>query len=497
MSALERTSRGAPCIFCGDVGYDMRVHYQEGTVDEVVHYCHKTNATKGDIKGVGAEQYICIAAGKQLPIVGCFDLWKKYLTKEEWMKKQKMLHPDWKPSKNTGGIPKRHETKTSLVTMKPVSHQGLLQGEVKARSPREQHDFNMFLSSLLILEDKHRDVFKKEWKSSTQPHLLDAILNRYPIRSFPPPDKARFANGEIFKNPTRAQLIKKLYEKFGDLTGFPFIYVREGAYWDKQPMEKRYAFSCGEGVIFPCFDKDSYLYRYRIKNDYPDLRIKEGKHPSFQGQYGRFHHFYDKDGKHCWSFKADDQSEYNLVYGPGSKNLLRLNSKNLPITGGKAEGKYTNISSVYEKRLSDGRVVNGFLNGCRSGSPYSLYFKEGEPFTVVIGTEGEKKSMVANQFKKTPLVCVPGVSSYSVIFEKDESGVSLIDYLKSRGMKYFILCYDADKEENERVLKAEASFVEELKNNNVIPLIGEWKGKFDKGLDDILIMGLDITVRRA
>ena len=64
-------------------------------------------------------------------------------------------------------------------------------------------------------------------------------------------------------------------------------------------------------------------------------------------------------------------------------------------------------------------------------------------------------------------------------------------------MKYFILCYDADKEENERVLNAEASFVEELKKNDVIPLIGEWKGKFNKGLDDILLMGLDITVRRA
>ena len=52
MSALERTSRGAPCIFCGDVGYDMRVHYQEGTVDEVVHYCHKTKATKGDTNDI-------------------------------------------------------------------------------------------------------------------------------------------------------------------------------------------------------------------------------------------------------------------------------------------------------------------------------------------------------------------------------------------------------------------------------------------------------------
>ena len=165
--------------------------------------------------------------------------------------------------------------------------------------------------------------------------------------------------------------------------------------------------------------------------------------------------------------------------------------------GGKAEGKYTNISSVFEKRLPNGEVVNGFFNGCRSGSPYSLYYQEGEHFTIVIGTEGEKKSMVANQIKKCPLVCVPGVSSYSVIFEKDEHGISLIDYLKSRGMKYFILCYDADKEENDRVLHAEATFVEELKKNNVIPLIGEWKGKFDKGLDDILIMGLDITVRRA
>mgnify|MGYP003315542798 CR=1 FL=1 len=56
MSTKERTSRGAPCIFCGDVGYDMRMHYQDGTEEEVVHYCHKTNAAKGDIVHVGDEQ---------------------------------------------------------------------------------------------------------------------------------------------------------------------------------------------------------------------------------------------------------------------------------------------------------------------------------------------------------------------------------------------------------------------------------------------------------
>ena len=488
MGAKERTSRTAPCIFCGDVGYDMRMHYQEGTEEEVVHYCHKTNASKGDIVTVGAEQYICIAAGKVLPVVGAFDLWKKYITKEEWKSKQKKINPNWKSSVGTGGANRKKMQS---------SKQELLPGEVPIRSPKEQHTFNMYLSQLLILEDKHKDGFRKEWESSTQPHLLETILERYPIRSFPPPDKARYANKEIFNNPTRQEIVRKLYQRFGDLSGYPFIYIKSGEYWDKQPIVKRYAFSCGEGILFPCYDKDGFLYRFRIKNDYPDLKIKEGNHPPFQGEFGRFHHFYDKDGKHCWSFKAQSEPDFRLVYGPGSDYSLSLNNKLLPKCGGKPEGKYTNISSVYEKKLSDGTVINSFLNGCRSGSPYSLYYKEGEPFTVVIGTEGEKKSMVANHIKKCPLVCVPGVSSYSVIFEKDENKISLIDYLKSRGMKYFILCYDADKEVNERVLKAEASFVEELKKNDVIPLIGEWKGEFDKGLDDILLMGLDITVRRA
>lgn len=491
MSAKERTSRSAPCIFCGDVGYDMRMHYQNEAVEEIVHYCHKTKAVKGEVRTVGSNQYICIAAGKELPVVGSFDLWKKYLSKEEWKCRPKGTYDYKGPSQNhvTHNAIRRSEKETA-------SHK-LIPGEVITKPPREQDAFNRYLSELLVLEDKHKEVFIKEWESNTHPDLIKTLMDRYPIRSFPPPDKARYANKEHLRNPSRQELIRKLYEKFGDLTGYPFIYLKTGAYWDQQPMEKRYAFSCGEGIIFPCYDKDGYLYRYRIKNDYPDIKTKEGAHNPFKGKYGRFHHFYDKDGKHCWNFKAHQDETYQLVYGPESDHSLRLTERNLPIVGGKAEGKYTNISSVYEKRLSDGSVINGFLNGCRSGSPYSLYYKEGQPFTVVIGTEGEKKSMVANHIKKCPLVCVPGVSSYSVIFQKDADGRSLIDFLKEKGMKYFILCYDADKEENERVLHAEASFVEELKKNDVIPLIGEWKGKFNKGLDDILLMGLDITVRRA
>ena len=105
--------------------------------------------------------------------------------------------------------------------------------------------------------------------------------------------------------------------------------------------------------------------------------------------------------------------------------------------------------------------------------------------------------MVTNYFKKFPVVSLPGVSCYSSIFNKDKSNQSLIDSLKQKGMKYFILCYDADKHTNEDVLKAEKRFIEELKKNNVIPLTGEWKNKFDKGIDDILLLGLDITIMPA
>ena len=59
-------------------------------------------------------------------------------------------------------------------------------------------------------------------------------------------------------------------------------------------------------------------------------------------------------------------------------------------------------------------------------------------------------------------------------------------------MKVFILCYDADKEENRQVSKAEESFIRELRKEGVNAIIGKWSGKFDKGIDDILLMGCDI-----
>ena len=485
MSMKQRTSKGAPCIFCGDVGYDMRVIYG-AEEDETVHWCHKTHASKGDVVSIGGYDYICISAGKQIEI-GEFDLWKRYLTKEEWVEKQKRTNPDFGKGSYKGG--NEYGRRVELSLSSSVSS-GPVRDEEPVLPPEKLHEVYSYFLSLLVLEKKHEDMLRKEWRAVTAPDLADRIFAKYPIKSLPPVDKARFANQERFLNPTRKQIVAKLISRFGDLRGVPGFYMRSGSYYEDKPEAERWTFAPAEGIIFPCYDKDGYLYRLRYRDDYPGLKLKAGKDEPFNGQFGLFSHYYNKEGRHVWSFKPDNGESY-IVYDENTK-LVRLGTNGLPLVGGKANGKYKNFSSLAE-RMIDGEVVNTLKGGSRSGSPYSLYYYENQPFTVVIGTEGEKKSMVSSLIKGVPLACVPGVSSYECLFKKDDNGECCIDYLIKRGMKFFALCYDADKEENEAVRKAEAALVKRLKEYGVKVLIGDWSSKFNKGIDDILLMGLDIT----
>ena len=71
---------------------------------------------------------------------------------------------------------------------------------------------------------------------------------------------------------------------------------------------------------------------------------------------------------------------------------------------------------------------------------------------------------------------------------------SVFDCLKEKGMKIFVLAYDADKSENLMVANAERDFVQKVREEGVRPFIANWNGKFDKGLDDILLMGIDFLL---
>ena len=482
MGFMERTSRSVPCVFCGDVGYDIRLHYPE--TEDVVHWCHKTQAEKGDIISVGGKQYICTATdhrpeGKGM---GKFNLFKEYLSKEEWMAKQERINPDWKPSypAGAGNRPRVIPKTVALKTPKPGE---LAEGEVKPLSNKQLDKIHRVLLSMLVLEKKHEADLLNEWKSPL--HDVSHLIEDFKIRSLPPPDKSRFKSSYRYQNPLRKSIISKLYDTFGDLRGVPGLYMRTGTNWDNKPEKERWTFAFSrEGVLYPCYDANGYIYRLRIKDEYPDREIKPGKQEPFKGMYGYFTHYYDFEGFLRCRFVPKDKSQKSIDVG-------------LSEVYGKPRGKYKTLSSVNTELVYGDRIVNKLFCGCKSGSPYSLYTRPGDNFTVVFGPEGEKKAMVANAVKHVPGVSIPGVTNFSVIFVPDESGVSLIDYLISKGMKYFVIGYDADKDENEQVAESEQEFAQELKKRGVIPMVAAWRHDFDKGLDDILLKGLDVEIHPA
>lgn len=471
----ERCSRGKPCIFCGDIGLDMRVIYSPGGIDEeIVHWCRKTSATKGEVVSVGGEDYICIAADHETAdsTMGTFNLFKKYLTKEEWIEKQKRLNPDWTPSSKGTGKP---FVRREISFENTRESDELIEGEERALSHEELDKRHRALLTMLVLEDKHRNALLKEWDSPV--YKVEGLIDRYLIRSLPPTDKARYHSPYKYKGPSRKKIIETLWKMFGDLKGIPGLYERGGSYWAEKPEWERWTIAFpNEGVIFPCFDADGYIYRLRIKDEMPDLEVKEGKMDAYQGMYGYFHRFIDREGYLSCEFVSKD----------GEKKTVKPTE-----AYGKARGKYKNFSSVVEK-FANGKIVNMFNHGTRSGSPVSLYVQPDDNYMQCILTEGEKKAMVANACKRIPCVSIPGVSAYNLIFK---SGI--FDHLVEKGCKYFILCYDADKDENESVLKAEQAFVKALKEKGVTVFIGSWKHEYEKGLDDVLLQGLEIEVEPA
>lgn len=474
MSYKERCSRGAPCIFCGDIGYDMRVIYPE--TEDIVHWCHKAKVQKGDVISAGGKDYICISADHETreATMGTFCLFKEYLSKEEWKAKQERINPNWSgKGSNNSFQPRPRE-----ISFDAPASDRILPGEEKPLSNKELDRRYRFMLSLMVLENKHKTALLNEWASPV--HNVSHLLKDFPIRSLPPADKVRWKNKERLNNPTRRAIIEKMFHEFGSLKGIPGLYRRGGSYWEEKEEWERWTFAFqNEGLIFPCFDGEGNLYRIRIKDDYPDLEVKEKDGVSFMGKYGYFHRFYDKEGLMKCQFVPTVGEPFDCP---------------LKDAFGKARGKYKNFSSVVEVRKGD-QIVNMLEGGCRSGSPYSLYKLPNQSMGIVIATEGEKKAMVASAVRGVPCISIPGVSSFNVIYREEEDGTSLFDKMVKAGCKVVILAYDADKENNETVLKAEKKFAESLKAHGMMVMSGSWSKDYDKGLDDILLLGLEMIVK--
>ena len=201
---------------------------------------------------------------------------------------------------------------------------------------------------------------------------------------------------------------------------------------------------------------------------------------------GYFQHGYDEKGEHIWHFLSNETKEKKLVYDSKIK-LINLMANGCP--KGKASSKYKNFSSVYEKKVNE-KVINGYGIGTRSGSNISLYCKPGDDFSVVYITEGEKKAIVANLILGVPVISLPGTGTFSKLFEKNTSEVSMLEYLIRKGTKMMVIAYDADKTTNIMVLKAEKKAIMEFLKRGLAIAVGEWNAAFGKGLDDILVTGV-------
>lgn len=483
---MKRCSASNPCPLCGSRDWDMAIDYgDEGTV----YWCHKLQNAGNVI--VGGKEYVCIAVNKEIDH-GRFNLYKEKTEhdaiqerkRQEWIEEQRRTNPNWK---DYGNFKPATEKKAETVILKKVEKKEKI--ETFNLSNKEKDERFRYFLSLLILEEKHKTLLIEEWSGPVYPDLAKVLLEKYPIKSLPPEDKYRFAgsNRQTLHNNSRKSIVMKMLEKFGDLRGLNGFYLRSDNGWKNKPEKERWTFAKGEGIIFPVFDEYGYLYDIRIRQDYPDIKA------SHNGEDGVYQHRYDSDGNHTWWFYSEKYPTGVLVYGPLRKDIS-LNEKGLP--NGKATNKYKAFSSFKEKIEGD-YIVNAMEGGSKPGAGYSLYVPDNcTNFSVVIGIEGEKKGMVTAYIKNVPCTTVAGVGTFRCLFRKIKYNMSFIEYLKRKGMKIFILCYDADKENNPQVAKAEKRFIEELQAAGIMVLIGKWSGKFEKGLDDVLILGCDFITEQ-
>lgn len=459
---IKNVSAAHPCPICGKPDWC----FSKPSGDGELYYCAR--AADSPVVANG-EVYLLQRMSKE--DFGVYETERQQqAARRRWVEEQRKLGRNINYSGKS--------TSLKNVSTKPREEVYPTEEKIPVASTARLNEVYSAFLGFCILEEQHKMQLQTEWynKEYQDEHIFESLIEQYPIKSIPPEDHARIESGMFLKNLFRKKIMEKLVEQVGEPLGVPGFYQKENGSW---------TFYWLSGMAFPIYNSKGEIIRIRIRDDFATV---SGSYKEQEGEYL----FNRKDGSWYFIPIVDGKRIYpgEIVYNAkkGIKNITLVNYKPM----GKVNGKYKNFSSYAEYRDDEKKLIrNRFLNGCQSESYISLYCQPDDNFSVVYFTEGEKKGMVSDYCLKSPCVTVPGVSTFSKIFEKEDGmETSMLDYLLSKGMQLAVMCYDADKTVNEKVLRSEQKAIARLKEAGVAVAIGEWNINFGKGLDDILIAHL-------
>lgn len=308
-----------------------------------------------------------------------------------------------------------------------------------------------YLLSKLVLDKRHREyLIKQGW--------TDLLILKHQVKSFPEADMIRqkYGNRTGSRNKSRRELAKAMEARFGKdcLRGFPGAYQENG----------EWTFAGPSGIIFPMYDTKGNIFRLRLRMDWLDLN----RTLTITGTGAEF----------------EFEGEKYEVSMKGVKRKGEIKPLGDDTTG--RRGKYRTLSSYALK--DDG--TNAYPSGCRSANEASLYTMAGDDMSLCYIVEGEPKSIYSNYMLKAPVISVPGVNSYDVLFRN-----GYIDAMAEKGTTLFVVAYDADKNSNQMVLDFEKRICDAIKEKGYMVAIADWEQSLGKGLDDLLAGGHAPTFR--
>lgn len=429
---MTSVSRKNPCPICGHTdwcGYLPTTNYP-GHI--VICMRSKDNA---NVHGYDGKSYVFLGTSKTGNNV--YEEYEQHLQRKE----------QWKIENGYTNHNKKKKIRFSAPTTytSPSKNDDVLPNSVAPKAPDKLHPIYSRLQELLVLEDFHKEyLYSNGW--------TDEMINHYHVVSFPLEDnlRRRYHSFENYKNPFREEVAQSLISEFGSdcLLGVPGAFM-QGNNW---------TFYGHSGILFPMYDQDGSLFRLRIRMDFRDTVYPIRT----EWESGRYY-YKDGENKYYVCMKGIYKKEPD-----GSETLMP------------SKGKYRTLASCIESK--DNIRKNLLEKGCASKNEASLYMPPNANKQLWYITEGEPKGAFSAFKLGAPFYTIPGVNSYSLLLKPET-----IEHMRKNGMQGIAIAFDADKHQNQAVMKYEKMLIDGFKELGIKNLFTvEWDGTVGKGIDDLL-----------